>query len=59
MFVYASVGVSLFGEESCERRRSSHEKHYLPVQVDEECSQEATRDPEKTRNSQFLLLFSL
>lgn len=51
--MHVCVGVSLFGEESCERRRSPHEKNHLPVQVDEERSQEATRDPEKTRNPAF------
>lgn len=59
MFVCECAGVSLSGEESRERRRPSHEKNNLPVQVDEERSQEATRDPAKTRNSRFLLCLSL
>lgn len=59
MFACVCAGVSLFGEESRERRRSSHEKNHLPVQVDEERSQEAARDPAKTRNSRFLLLLFL
>lgn len=38
-------GISLFGKEACESCRPPHEENHLSVQVDEEGSQEATRDP--------------